>query len=136
MATESVVHGAPDGYTLLWVTQANALNASLYETLNFNFIRDIQPVASVLRVPAVMEVTPSLPPKTVPEFISYAKANPGKINMASNGIGSMGHVAAELFNTMAQVHLVAVHYRGTFFPICSVDRCKQRLAGYRHPSIL
>jgi tripartite-type tricarboxylate transporter receptor subunit TctC len=116
IATESVAHAVPDGYTLLWVTHANAFNATLYDGLNFNFIRDIQPVASVLRVPAVMEVTPSLPPKTVPEFIAYAKANSGKVNMATQGIGSVNHVAGELFKSMAGVDLVAVHYRGSFFP--------------------
>jgi tripartite-type tricarboxylate transporter receptor subunit TctC len=107
---------AGDGYTLLWVTHANAFNATLYDHLDFNFIRDIQPVASVLRVPAVMEVTPSVPAKTVPEFIAYAKANPGKVNMATQGIGSVNHVAGELFKSMAGVDLVAVHYRGSFFP--------------------
>ena len=116
IATESVAHATADGYTLLWVTHANAFNATLYDKLDFNFIRDIQPVASVLRVPAVMEVTPSVPAKTVPEFIAYAKANPGKINMATQGIGSVNHVAGELFKSMAGVDLVAVHYRGSFFP--------------------
>jgi tripartite-type tricarboxylate transporter receptor subunit TctC len=116
IATESVAHAERDGYTLLWVTHANAFNATLYDHLDFNFIRDIQPVASVLRVPAVMEVTPSVPAKTVPEFIAYAKANPGKVNMATQGIGSVNHVAGELFKSMAGVDLVAVHYRGSFFP--------------------
>ena len=116
IATESVAHAARDGYTLLWVTHANAFNATLYDHLDFNFIRDIQPVASVLRVPAVMEVTPSVPAKTVPEFIAYAKTNPGKVNMATQGIGSVNHVAGELFKSMAGVDLVAVHYRGSFFP--------------------
>jgi tripartite-type tricarboxylate transporter receptor subunit TctC len=116
IATESVVHAASDGYTLLWVTHANAFNATLYDTLNFNFIHDIQPVASILRVAAVMEVTPSLPVKTVREFIAYAKANPGKINMATQGIGSINHVAGEMFKMMAGVDLVAVHYRSSFFP--------------------
>jgi tripartite-type tricarboxylate transporter receptor subunit TctC len=87
IATDTVVHATPDGYTLLWVTQTNAINVSLYDTLNFNFIRDIKPVASILRVAAVMSVTPSFPAKTVPEFIAYAKANPGKINYASPGVG-------------------------------------------------
>ena len=116
IATESVAHAVADGYTLLWVTHANAFNATLYDKLDFNFIRDVQPVASVLRVPAVMEVTPSVPAKTVPEFIAYAKANPGKINMDTQGIGSVNHVAGELFKSMAGVDLVAVHYRGSFFP--------------------
>jgi tripartite-type tricarboxylate transporter receptor subunit TctC len=116
IATETVAHAAPDGYTLLWVTHANAFNATLYDALNFNFIRDIKAVASILRVASVMEVTPSLPVKTVPEFIAYAKANPGKINMATQGIGSINHVAGELFKMMAGVDLVAVHYRGSIFP--------------------
>jgi len=116
IATESVVHAAPDGYTLLWVTQTNAFNATLYDTLNFNFIHDIQAAASILRVAAVVEVTPSLPVKTVPEFIAYAKANPGKLNMATPGIGSINHVAGELFKMMAGVNLVAVHYRSSIFP--------------------
>jgi len=116
IATESVAHAVADGYTLLWVTHANAFNATLYDKLDFNFMRDVQPVASVLRVPAVMEVTPSLPTKTVAEFIAYAKANPGKINMATQGIGSVNHVAGELFKSMAGVDLVAAHYRGSFFP--------------------
>ena len=102
----------PDGYTLLLVASANAINATLYDKLNFNFIRDIAPVASIIRVPNVMVVNPSVPAKTVPEFIAYAKANPGKINMASAGIGSSPHVAGELFKMMAGVDMVHVPYRG------------------------
>jgi tripartite-type tricarboxylate transporter receptor subunit TctC len=116
IAAASVVHAAPDGYSLLWVTQTNAINASIYSTLDFNFIRDIAPVASVLRVAAVMMVHPSVPARTVPEFIAYAKANPGKINMSSPGIGSINHVAGELFKMMAGVDLVHVPYRGSQFP--------------------
>ena len=116
IAADSVVHGSPDGYSLLWVTQTNAINATVYDNLNFNFIRDIQPVASILRVAAVMMVHPSVPAKTVPEFIAYAKANPGKINMSSPGIGSINHVAGELFKMMAGVNLVHVPYRGSQFP--------------------
>ena len=116
IAADSVVHAPPDGYTLLWVTQTNAINASLYATLNFNFIRDVQPVGSVLHVPAVMMVNPSVPAKTVPEFIAYAKANPGKVNMSSPGIGSINHVAGELFKMMAGVDLVHVPYRSSQFP--------------------
>ena len=112
LATEAVVQAAPDGYTLLLVTASNAINAALYAHLNFNFIRDIAPVASVIRVPNVMEVYPGVPVHTVPEFIAYAKANPGKINMASGGIGSTPHVAGELFKMMAGVDLVHVPYRG------------------------
>jgi tripartite-type tricarboxylate transporter receptor subunit TctC len=115
IATEAVAHAEPDGYTLLFVTAANAFNATLYDNLNFNFIRDIAPIASTMRVPYIMVVNPSVPAKTVPEFIAYAKANPGKINMASNGTGSAGHVAGELFNMMAGVDLVHVPYRGSFY---------------------
>jgi tripartite-type tricarboxylate transporter receptor subunit TctC len=116
VAADSVVHATPDGYTLLWVTQTNAINASLYDTLNFNFMSDIAPVAGILRVPAVMMVNPSVPAKTVPEFIAYAKANPGKINMSSPGIGSINHVAGELFNMMAGVKLTHIPYRSSQFP--------------------
>jgi tripartite-type tricarboxylate transporter receptor subunit TctC len=116
IAADAVVHAAPDGYTLLWVTQTNAINASIYTNLNFNFIRDIAPVAGVIRVPAVVMVHPSVPAKTIPEFIAYAKANPGKINMSTPGIGSINHVAGELFKMMAGVDLVAVHYRSSQFP--------------------
>jgi tripartite-type tricarboxylate transporter receptor subunit TctC len=116
IATDSVVHASPDGYSLLWVTQTNAINATVYQTLDFNFIRDIAPVASILRVAAVIMVNPSVPAKTVPEFIAYAKANPGKINMSSPGIGSINHVAGELFKMMAGVDLVHVPYRGSQFP--------------------
>ena len=116
IAAETIVHAPPDGYSLLWVTQTNAINATVYQTLNFNFIRDIQPVASILRVPAVMMVHPSVPAKTLPEFIAYAKANPGKINMSTPGIGSVNHVAGELFKMMTGVNLVHVPYRGSQFP--------------------
>jgi tripartite-type tricarboxylate transporter receptor subunit TctC len=116
VAAESVVHAAADGTMLLWVTQTNAINATLYDTLNFNFMKDIQPVAGILRVPAVMMVNPAVPAKTVPEFIAYAKANPGKINMSSPGIGSINHVAGELFNMMAGVKLQHIPYRSSQFP--------------------
>jgi tripartite-type tricarboxylate transporter receptor subunit TctC len=109
---EAVVSAAPDGYTLLLATVPNAVNASLYEKLNFNFIRDIAPVAGIIRVPMVILLNPSVPAKTVPEFIDYAKANPGKINMASAGNGSAPHMAGELFKMMAGVNLVHVPYRG------------------------
>jgi tripartite-type tricarboxylate transporter receptor subunit TctC len=112
LATEAVVRSAPDGHTLLWITAANAINASLYEKLSFNFIRDITPVASVVRGPGVMEINPAVPAKTVPEFIAYAKANPGKINLASSGIGTVSHVAGELFKMLAGVDMVHVPYRG------------------------
>jgi len=116
VAADTVVHSSADGYTLLWITQTNAINASIYRNLDFDFIRDIQPVASIMRVPTVMMVHPSVPAKTVPEFIAYAKANPSKINMSTPGIGSINHVAGELFKMMAGVDLVAVHYRSAQFP--------------------
>jgi tripartite-type tricarboxylate transporter receptor subunit TctC len=112
IAAEIVAKARADGYILLLATVANAINATLYDKLNFNFISDIAPVASVVRLPLVLEVNPSLPAKTVPEFIAYAKANPGKINYASPGNGSPQHLAAELFKTMAGVNLVHVPYRG------------------------
>jgi tripartite-type tricarboxylate transporter receptor subunit TctC len=112
IATEAVVNAPPDGYTLLLANLANAINATLYEKLNFNFIRDIAPVAGISQAPLIMVVNPSVPAKTVPEFIAYAKANPDKINMGSAGIGSAGHLAGELFKMMAGVSLVHVPYRG------------------------
>jgi tripartite-type tricarboxylate transporter receptor subunit TctC len=112
IATEAVVNAAPDGYTLLVVTSVNAINASVYEKLNFNLIRDVVPVASIHREPFVMEANPSVPVKTVAEFIAYAKANPGKLTMASAGIGSGNHISGELFKMMTGVNLVHVPYRG------------------------
>src|SRR5215813_5449077 len=113
IGTEAVVRAPPDGYTLLLVSTTNASNATLYDKLNFNFIRDIAPVAATIRVPNVMVVNPTLPAKTVPEFIAYAKANPGRINMASGGTGTSVHIAGELFKMMAGVNLVHVPYRGS-----------------------
>ena len=110
IATEAVVRAPADGYTLLLVTSSNAINATLYEKLNFDFIRDIAPVAGIALVPSVMEVNPSFPAKTVPEFIAYAKANPGKINMGAVGPGSSTHIFGELFKMMAGVDMVPVHY--------------------------
>src|SRR5262245_56050059 len=112
IATEAVVRAPPDGYTLLLVVPANAISATLYDNLNFNFIRDITPVASLLRVPFVMVVNPFFPAKTVPEFITYAKANPGKVKWASTGNATVTHVAGELFKMMAGVKMVNVPYRG------------------------
>ncbi|MGD0025195.1 MAG: tripartite tricarboxylate transporter substrate binding protein [Xanthobacteraceae bacterium] len=112
MGTEAVVKASPDGYTLLMIASSSAINATLYEKLNFNFIRDIAPVASIVRAPNVMEVNPSFPAKTVPEFIAYAKANPGKINMAAPGIGAGPHMAGELFKMMTGLNIVDVPYRG------------------------
>jgi tripartite-type tricarboxylate transporter receptor subunit TctC len=113
IATEAALRAPPDGYTLLLVTSTNAVNATFYENLNFNFMSDIVPVAGIIRVPFVMEINPSIPAKTVTEFIAYAKANPGKINMASGGIGTSVHIAGELFKMMAGVNLVHVPYRGS-----------------------
>ncbi len=107
------MHAPPDGYTLLLVATVHTINATLYDKLNFNFIRDIAPVAGIMRVPNVMVVNPSVPAKSVPEFIAYARANPGKINMASAGIGTSQHVAGELFKIMAGIDMVHVPYRGT-----------------------
>jgi tripartite-type tricarboxylate transporter receptor subunit TctC len=111
IGTEFALKAAPDGYTLLLALSSNAINASLYKELQFNFIRDAAPVASIATIPLIMEVNPSLPVKTIPEFIACAKANPGKINMASGGTGSPLHVAGELFKMMAGVDLVHVPYR-------------------------
>jgi tripartite-type tricarboxylate transporter receptor subunit TctC len=112
IATEAVVRAPPDGYTLLLVNAVNAINATFYDNLNFNFLRDIAPVAGIMRVPEVMVVNPSVPAKTIPEFIAYAKANPGKINFASGGAGGAAHVSCELFKMMADVNLIHVAYRG------------------------
>jgi len=112
LGTEAVVRALPDGYTLLMIDVSATFNAALYDKLNFNFIRDIAPVANVVRVPNVIAVHPSFPAKTVPEFLAYAKANPGKISMATAGVGSSSHVFGELFKMMAGVNLVAVPYRG------------------------
>src|SRR5215470_14511879 len=116
IGTEAVVRASPDGYSLLLVAPANTANATLYEKLNFNFIADIAPIASILRQPYVMVVNPSVPTKTVPEFITYAKANPGKLNMASPGNGTPSHLNGELFKMMTGVDLVHIPYRGGYFP--------------------
>jgi tripartite-type tricarboxylate transporter receptor subunit TctC len=116
IGTESVVRATPDGYTLLLVGVSNAMNATLYKKLNFNFIREIAPVASIGGVPYVMVINPSVPAKTVPEFIAYAKANPGKINMGSSGSGSVSHIFGERFKVMTGINLVHVPYRGGYVP--------------------
>jgi len=112
IGTEVVVNAPPDGYTLLLVGASSAINATLYDKLNFNFLRDITPVAGIMSIPFVMAVNPSLPAKTTSEFIAYARANPGKVNMASGGTGTAGHMSGELFKMMAGVNMVHVPYRG------------------------
>src|SRR5215470_10506883 len=112
IATEAVARGPADGYTLLLVNPANAINATLYERLNFNFMSDFAPVAGIMRVPNIMQVNPSVPANTIPEFIAYAKANPDKINMASGGSGGSDHLAVELFKMMASLKMIHVPYRG------------------------
>jgi tripartite-type tricarboxylate transporter receptor subunit TctC len=112
IATEYVVRANPDGYTILLVNPANGINASLYKKLTFNFVRDIAPVAGILRVPNVMEINAKFPAKTVAEFIAYAKANPGKVNMASSGVGTSVHLSGELFMAMTGIKMAHVPYRG------------------------
>jgi tripartite-type tricarboxylate transporter receptor subunit TctC len=112
LATEMAAHSPPDGYTVFLVNPANAINATLYKDLNFNFIADMAPVAGFIRVPNIMEINPNVPAKTVKEFIDYAKANPGKVNMASSGIGTSVHLSGALFMMMTSVNMVHVPYRG------------------------
>jgi tripartite-type tricarboxylate transporter receptor subunit TctC len=112
IAAEAVVNATPDGYTLLLIGATNAVNTTLYDKLKFIFHRDIAPVAGLIRMPHTLDVNPSVPAKTVPEFIAYAKANPGKLNMASGGVGTTQHVAGELFKLMTGVNMVHVPYRG------------------------
>jgi tripartite-type tricarboxylate transporter receptor subunit TctC len=112
IGTEAVVRAPPDGHTLLWATTPNAINATFYDRLKFNFIEEITPVGAVIRLPNVMLMSPSVPAKTVPEFIAYAKANPDKINMASAVVGGVDHVAGELFKMMSGISMVHVPYRG------------------------
>src|SRR5499426_4173830 len=113
IAAEAVVRSPPDGYTLLYVTVSNAVNVTLYDKLNFDLMRDLVPIASITRSPGVLEVNPSFPAQTLPEFIAYARANPGKINMASAGPGSAPHLYTELFKMLTGVDVVQVHYRGS-----------------------
>jgi tripartite-type tricarboxylate transporter receptor subunit TctC len=131
IATEAVVRAPADGYTLLLLDTAAAFNATLYDKLNFNLIRDIAPVASIVRAPAVLEVNSSVPAKTVPEFIAYAKANPGKLNIASSGIGVPSHVFGELFKIMTGLNLVDVPYRGA--PPAVADLLAGRVQVYFDP---
>ena len=112
IATEAVLRAAPDGYTLLLVAPANAINATLYDKLNFNFLQEIEPIAGIIRFPNVVVVNPSVPVKTIPELIAYAKANPGKLNMASSGNGSTIHMSGELFKMLTGINMVHVPYRG------------------------
>jgi tripartite-type tricarboxylate transporter receptor subunit TctC len=112
IATEAVLRAAPDGYTLRLVAPANAINATLYDKLNFNFIREVEPVAGLIRFPNVVVVNPSVPVKSIPELIAYAKANPGKLNMASSGNGSTIHMSGELFKMLTDINMVHVPYRG------------------------
>jgi len=116
IGTEAVVRASPDGYTLLLVGLNNAISATLYDKLNFDFIRDIVPVAGIIRAPNVMEVNPAVPAKTVPEFIAYAKANPGRVNMASAGIVTGNHLFGALFGMMTGINMIHVPYRGDMFP--------------------
>ena len=113
IGTEAVTKAAPDGYTMLLVNPANTINASLYKHLNFDFLRDIDPVANVIQVPNVMEVNPNVPAKTVPEFIAYVKANPDKVNVASSGNGTSIHLSGELFKMMTGIKMTHVPYKGS-----------------------
>ena len=112
VGTEVVVNAPPDGYTLLLIGASSTINATLYDKLNFNFLRDITPVSGIMSIPFILAVNPSFPAKTVSEFIAYARANPGKVNMASGGTGTAGHMSGELFKMMAGVNMVHVPYRG------------------------
>ena len=112
IGTEAVVRAPADGYTLLLAATLNTINATLYDKLNYNFIRDIAPVACIIRTPLIMVVNPAVPAKTVPEFIAYAKDNPGKVTMASAGTGTLSHIAGELFKMMTGIDMLHVPYRG------------------------
>ena len=129
--TEAVVRAPADGHTLLLIAPSSAINATLYDKLNFNFIRDVAPVATLTRQPQVMVVNPSFPAKTVSDFIAYAKANPGKINMASAGIGTSQHLSGELFKMMTGINMVHVPYRGGVPAITDLIAGKSRLRSPR-----
>jgi tripartite-type tricarboxylate transporter receptor subunit TctC len=136
IGTEAVVRAAPDGYSLLFVSTPSATNATLYDKLGFNFIRDITPVACISREPNVMVISPSVPAKSVPEFIEYAKANPGKINYASAGIGTSQHMAGELFKMMADINMVHIPHRGSAPALTSVLGGQVQLVFVSMPSVL
>jgi tripartite-type tricarboxylate transporter receptor subunit TctC len=136
IGTEAVVRAAPDGYSLLFVSTPNATNATLYDKLGFNFIRDITPVAGISREPNVMVINPSMSAKSVPEFIEYAKANPGKINYASAGIGTSQHMAGELFKMMADINMVHIPHRGSAPALTSVLGGQVELMFVSMPSVL
>ena len=136
IGTEQVVNSAPDGYTVLLVNPANAINASLYAKLNFNFIRDIAPVAGIARVPNVMTVNPNVPAKTVAEFIAYAKANPGKINMASSGNGTSVHLSGEMLKAMAGIDMQHVPYRGSALAMTDLIAGQVQVIFDNMPSVL
>src|ERR1700753_740164 len=136
IGTEAVVRAAPDGYSLLFVSTSNATNATLYDKLSFNFIRDIAPVACVSREPNVMVINPAVPARTVPEFIAYAKANPGKINYASAGIGTSQHMAGELFKMMTGINMVHIPHRGSAAALTSVLGGTVQMMFASMPSVL
>jgi tripartite-type tricarboxylate transporter receptor subunit TctC len=136
IGTEAVVRAAPDGYSLLFVSTPNATNATLYDNLGFNFIRDIAPVACISREPNVMVINPSVPVKSVHEFIEYAKANPGKLNYASAGIGTSQHMAGELFKMMADINMVHIPHRGSAPALTSVLGGQVQLMFVSMPSVL
>jgi tripartite-type tricarboxylate transporter receptor subunit TctC len=136
IGTEAVIRAEPDGYTLLFVSTSNATNATLYDNLDFNFIRDIAPVACISREPNVMVINPSVPAKSVPEFIEYAKANPGKINYASAGIGTSQHMAGELFKMMTGINMVHIPHRGSAPALTSVLGGHVQLMFVSMPSVL